>query len=368
MKPRLSVSRIACYSASLCAAMVANTIVHADEPFRPTSNWGTMPNGWAGYSLSQIGGFYDPQHHHHSAPVPGNPHPGNHPIGYPHHGHYSHGLHPHYGRYGLPGLPLQCGSSLYGFNGGYGYSTYPYSYGYLNQGISLTIVAPQWNVSAPWVTAAPLAINPPMALPVPAINPALAEKVERVPLLPAENVLDPASEIRRRVNELRSSTPSSRDRADRTLAQADRYFADSEFGRASARYRQALVQAPDYSKTLFRLGHAYVATHDYDLALNYFLMALEVEASSARPGFSLEDMYRGNKLTKDSHLEDLSDAALRQPEDGGLVMLVGLTLFYDGQMARAQEFFRRASEMPGAHQAYTRLFLPVEEKHARFEG
>ncbi len=376
MQPRLSVSRIAFYGTSLCAALVASATVQADDPFQPTSNWGTMPNGWAGYSLSQIGGFHNPQQQHASNSIPGHQH-----NGHQDHGHHSNGRFPYYGRYGFPGFPRQYGlangSPFYGLNGGYGgygYSTYPYpySYGYLNQGISLTIVAPQWNVSAPLVPAAPLAnlpaLNPPIAPLLPARNPALIKRVERGPIIPAENILDPAEEIRRRVGELRLSTPTSRDRADRTLAQADRYFADSEYGRASARYRQALVQAPDYSKTLFRLGHAYVATHDYELALNYFLMALEVEGSSVRKGFSLEDMYRGNKLTKESHLEDLSEAALRQPEDGGLVMLVGLMLHYDGQAARAQEFFRRASEMPGAHQPYTQLLLKKEAEPARFEG
>lgn len=168
-----------------------------------------------------------------------------------------------------------------------------------------------------------------------------------------------AEEIRRRVSVLRESKPGGRQRADRLIAMADRYFADQDYRRAASKYRQALTQAADYSTAHFRLGHAYVATGDLELALTYFLMGLELSGSVERDGFSLDDMYRGNKVAKQTHIDILSDAALRQPDDGGLLMLVGMSLHYDGEPLRARSFFEQAARLPGPQQTYARMFSPA---------
>jgi tetratricopeptide (TPR) repeat protein len=174
---------------------------------------------------------------------------------------------------------------------------------------------------------------------------------------PRRQIPDIQSNIQQRAGELRGSTAAGRDRADRSIAQADKFFADGEYGRAAARYRQALSLAPDYSAAFFRLGHAYIGTRNYELALEHFLLGLELEGSATQPGSPLRQMYGTNRIAKQAHLEELSAAALQQPEDGGLLMLVGIFLYYDGQQGRAADFFHRAAEIDGPHLDYVSLFL-----------
>lgn len=173
------------------------------------------------------------------------------------------------------------------------------------------------------------------------------------------DAFDELAEIRRRVAVLKRSTPARRDRADRLISNADEAFAEQNYARAVALYRDAIARAPDYAEAHFRLAHAYVATRRYNLALKSALMALELSGTSRRNGFSLAELYRGNKFARERHDEMLLDAALREPEDGGLKFLIGFTTYYAPNPLKAREHFRESMEFPGAHQAYVRQFLPA---------
>jgi hypothetical protein len=170
---------------------------------------------------------------------------------------------------------------------------------------------------------------------------------------------DELQEVRRRVSVLKRSTPASRVRADRLISNADASFAKQSYARAVALYRDAIARAPDYAEAHFRLAHAYVATRRYNLALKSAMMALELSGTARRDGFSLEEMYRGNKFARERHDEMLSEAALREPNDGGLQFLIGFTVHYAPNPLMARGHFRTAMRFPGAHQAYVRQFLPV---------
>jgi len=169
----------------------------------------------------------------------------------------------------------------------------------------------------------------------------------------------PGDEITRRVAALKPSTDAGRLRSDELMADGDREFAEQQYRRAAAKYREAIAKAPDYPPAHLRAGHAYVATGDYDLAITYLGMGFELARTIDRPGFSLADLYRGNNLAKDQHNEALADAVLRQPEDGGLLFLTGITQHYDGKPLQARDYFRRASQIHGRHQPYAEMFLPL---------
>jgi hypothetical protein len=170
---------------------------------------------------------------------------------------------------------------------------------------------------------------------------------------------DQLAEIRRRVAVLKRSTPAGRQRADRMISAGDAAFAKQIYARAVALYRDAIARAPDYAEAHFRLAHAYVATRRYNLALKSAMTALELAGSSRRDGFSLAEMYRGNKFAREQHDENLGNAALREPQDGGLQFLIGFTTFYSPNPLKARQYFREAMLFQGAHQAYVRQFLPV---------
>ena len=165
-------------------------------------------------------------------------------------------------------------------------------------------------------------------------------------------------EITRRVAVLKPSTEAGRLRSDELIAEGDREFVAQQFRRAAGKYREAISKAPDYPPAHFRAGHAYIATGDYELAVTYFAMGFELARTIERPDFSLTDLYRGNDNAKDQHLEALADAVLRQPEDGGLLFLTGLTQHYDGHPLQARDYFRRAASVPGRHQPYAAMFIP----------
>jgi hypothetical protein len=211
----------------------------------------------------------------------------------------------------------------------------------------------------PQVQVNPVIVQPPAAQqapgranqPLPGVN-AMAAPRRAGPAAPED-------EIVRRVSVLKPSNEAGRTRADRLIAEGDREFAAQQYRRAASKYREAIGRAPDYAAAHLRAGHAYIATRDYELAVTYFAMGFELARTVDRAGFSLESLYRGDRLAKEEHLESLADAMLRQPRDGGLLFLTGLVLHYDGKPLQARDYFRRASEMSGRHHPYAEMFLPA---------
>ena len=169
-----------------------------------------------------------------------------------------------------------------------------------------------------------------------------------------------ATEIKRRASVLKTSTVQARARADQLISHGDSAFAEQNLGRAVSQYRQAIAKAPDYADAHFRLAHAYVATRRYNLALKSSLVALELSHSAERVGFSLEDMYQGDKFVRERHFARLKDAAKREPEDGGLQFLIGFTQYYDNQRDAGIASIKESAQLDGLHLPYVHLFLPVK--------
>ena len=72
-------------------------------------------------------------------------------------------------------------------------------------------------------------------------------------------------------------------------------------------------------------------------------------------------MYQGDQFARTQHMRRLLDASQREPDDGGLQFLIGLTLFYDGQRVKARQHFLAAEKLPGVQQFFTRFYLPVKQ-------
>lgn len=243
-------------------------------------------------------------------------------------------------------------SPWYGWNSGF-FPAYGYSWSYA----APLIVQPQ-----PIVVQVPVVV--PVAVPMgqqPMVQqpgrPAVALPAPRR-IAPPDNVDAGEQEILRRVAALKPSTEDGRMRADQAIADGDREFAEGRHRRAITRYRDAIRRAPDYTSAYFRAGHAHVAVGDYDLALTYFAMALEIARTPHRDGFSLDTLYRDDQQSKQEHLAALGGAIRQQPNDGGLQFLLGITLHYDGNPLKAREYFRKSLELPGRHRPYANLFLP----------
>jgi len=230
-------------------------------------------------------------------------------------------------------------------NGTYSTPVMPYGYDFGVGDPPVTIVRPMVPQAGANAQNAPQ--NAPQIAPPPPAPP-----------LPKVGRPAPEDEITRRVAALKPSTDVGRLRSDELMADGDREFANQQYRRAAAKYREAIAKAPDYPPAHLRAGHAYIATGDHDLAITYLAMGFELSRTMERPGFSLEDLYRGNDLAKQQHHEALADAVLRQPNDGGLLFLTGIVQHDDGRPLQARDYFRRAAELPGRHQPYAKMFLP----------
>lgn len=264
------------------------------------------------------------------------------------------------------------------------YPPYPYYYGgyrYHSRGYD------RWNGYSPLVTPPVVVVQPQIVVPpavgstvpvMPGSSPSATPQVSGPPtphapvgastgtagaaagptaVVAGTSTAAAAQEIAQRVAKLRPSDEAARMRADQLLADGDREFAAGQYRRAANKYREAMRRAADYPDSYFRAGHAGVAVGDYDLAVTYFCMGLELARTSNRDGFTLDALYRGNDAAKAEHLRALDAAAARQPLAGSLAFLTGITQHYDGHLLPAREQFRRAAELPGRHQPYTDYFL-----------
>ncbi len=251
------------------------------------------------------------------------------------------------------GYPYDYGYP-YGFGYNYGWVG-PYAPGYGYYGWQNYSALPSTNI----LVQPQVQVNPPAVPPGQPVGNAQGQAMRNPAAGPgAAGVVAPDDEIARRVAALKPSNEPGRMRADTLISDGDREFAAQQYRRAASKYREAIGRAPDYATAHLRAGHAYTATGDYELAVTYFAMGFQLAGKIERDGFSLATLYRGNRLAQDQHLEALADAALRQPEQGGLLFLTGLMLHYDGKPLQARDYFRRAAQMPGRHQPYAAMFLP----------
>jgi tetratricopeptide (TPR) repeat protein len=156
---------------------------------------------------------------------------------------------------------------------------------------------------------------------------------------------------------VRVSNPEYRRKADQFLAQGDRLFREQKYAQAIDRYKQAGAMAPDVAEIQWRKGHAYVATHRYDLAASAFKRGLSLAPDVHRDGFNLTTLYGPGATVKASHLEALAGETLAHGDSAELHFLLGIFLRYDGQSERAAKFFLRARELAGPGADYLTAFL-----------
>lgn len=145
-------------------------------------------------------------------------------------------------------------------------------------------------------------------------------------------------------------------RAEKYMESGDANFRAQKFSAAYERYKKAASAAPDVADAHFRQGFSLLAMGKYESANKAFLRGLDVKPDWARSEFRLDQLYGGNRLAKANQLEKLAAAAGDDPRNAGLMFLLGIDLFFDGQGERARKFFIRASDM-GENKAHLEGFL-----------
>lgn len=233
--------------------------------------------------------------------------------------------------------------SCYGYNPwtscGFGWSPYGWSYGgYYDPYCGVSTVTPYY------AAARPLNLFESPRL--------VSDRLDEV-MAPRPSDEDDDQDAR----PLRRSNLAARKRALRYIGFGDALFVKQRFYESLQRYKTAAAIAPDLAEARFRQGHALVAGGQYALAAAAFKRALSLDPDVNRNGFRLDELYEGSILAKTAHIEQLSQAALENPDDPDLVFLVGMFLHYDGEAARAQTFFARAAEMLGPVHEHLAGFL-----------
>jgi len=154
-----------------------------------------------------------------------------------------------------------------------------------------------------------------------------------------------------------------RARAGRFLDAGDQQFRDQRYYESLQRYKQAAQAAFDMPDSYFRQGQALVALGKYDQAAKAFRRGLDLDPTWPQSGFRLEALYGQNRAAQGAHLDALAKAAEDNPRSADLLFLVGIQLYFGGQLERSQQFFERAAALAGPQAQHLDGFLKrLEER------
>lgn len=249
-----------------------------------------------------------------------------------HHGdrHHQHGGHHHHGgdwgwddgAWGGYGYPWDYGYVPY-------YGGFPYGYygGYLPP-VILTF--------DDLLASSRLGWNPDFV-------PRAAPQINVVVVEPPE--VDPAEPLEAARPRVRVANAAAEERGRKWLAIGDRYFEQQRYRQAYQRYKEAAEAAPNLAEAYLRQAQAMVAAAQYELAATAFQRYLRLDDEMADVPFALADLYVGQDAAQTAHLEALAVEAEDHPDDGDLLLLVGMQLHYGGQPERARPFLERAATL-----------------------
>ena len=170
-------------------------------------------------------------------------------------------------------------------------------------------------------------------------------------------LLPPSGESRDAAQPGRIADPKSVAAGLRLIGQGDPQFIRRRYAEALDRYKQAAQTAPRLATAAFRQGWALIALGRYELAVEAFKRGLDIDPHWARSNFRLFELYGPNRKDKSAHIDALAQAAIDRPDNGDLLFLVGVFLFFDEQPGRAGPFFERAAALIPGDKAHLAGFL-----------
>lgn len=153
------------------------------------------------------------------------------------------------------------------------------------------------------------------------------------------------------------ATLSLRD-PSKLIALGDDSFRAGRYREALSRYDDATERDSKLAESYFRQGHALVALARYDEAALAFRRGLDVGGDVNRPGFRLDSLY-GSKTDETAHVEALASHVLANKDDSSAYFLLGMTLRYSTDVAKADKFFRKAAEL-SSDPTYLAAFVPID--------
>jgi tetratricopeptide (TPR) repeat protein len=148
--------------------------------------------------------------------------------------------------------------------------------------------------------------------------------------------------------------PVQRGANDKAVAQAwrfisfgDTHFANQKYASALDRYRSATNSSPTLADGWFRQGMAQAALGRYDQAVKAIKRGLEAKPDWADSDFQLDELFGKDEATKKARIDAMVAAAEADPNNGDLMFMLGIYLYFDGKKDQAAGFLKRASEIGG---------------------
>jgi tetratricopeptide (TPR) repeat protein len=101
------------------------------------------------------------------------------------------------------------------------------------------------------------------------------------------------------------------------------------------------------AEAYMRQAFVHVAIGQYESAAKAFRRGLGLRSNWRGAALRLDTIYGGADLPKMQHLANLAKAVEDNPFDSDLLLVLGLVLYFDGQIDRAQLCFSRLSQLGG---------------------
>lgn len=174
------------------------------------------------------------------------------------------------------------------------------------------------------------------------------------PELPEPSVDRPAFSTRDDLPQ--ASSDAARRRSAKYIQQGDQLFARGRYLEAMSVYQRAAASTPDAAQPLIRQGLAYLAAKRYERAADVIRRGLRIEPDYASSGFRLRQLYGGDIVAKNEHLDALAEAASADPGNADLPLLAAIFLHYDGQAERAAPFFAASQQRSDESSEFVAMF------------
>ncbi|MCI0705706.1 MAG: tetratricopeptide repeat protein [Planctomycetia bacterium] len=132
--------------------------------------------------------------------------------------------------------------------------------------------------------------------------------------------------------------------AARLVKLAQGSFASGDYGRAAEHFTRALASDPDDARTYFLLAQARFASGQYADAVTRIREGLAHNPNWPSSAFNPAELYGANPARFDAHLTALRKTIADNPGQATLEFLLGYQLWFRGEKAEAEKFFRAAEK------------------------
>ena len=148
--------------------------------------------------------------------------------------------------------------------------------------------------------------------------------------------------------------------AEQAISGGDALFQAGKYPDAYERYHKAAELFPTVADTYFRQGFTLIANGRWSLAAKAFKRGLIINPTWPDSPWRLDSLYGTSGPAKANHLDSLSKAAEKDPNNPDLLFLMGVFLHFDDQPDRAATFFQRAQRLEGGK--HLQAFLDSAKK------